>query len=749
MTSAESKAQPRGARDYRLDDSIDLQSQPALFGSLRRPGLVSVAADRKGALTAYRRLEGEIQAEEVTFGPFLWLAELDVLRSCSIEHEVAQLEGENFYRYLVRTQNWSDLKALSDHIATVSGQYASHPESPQLYLNDPVTQYLLSTGQTFYNKMALADVRQVVIRIYTALETFADPGDDPQRITAVALRDLATGELSLLDDSDEDKLLWHLSGKIKKLDPDLLLGHNLYKRDLELISQRAKIHKVKLDWGRGGGKLSGRRARTQVAEKQLDYQRYRVDGREFADSWILAILHDVSGRELTGYDLEDVAEHFGLALGKRNASLEERADKDTAAIAALHGNLLYPYFLQSQIFPLSFENVMLRGNATRINHLFLREYYRCNHSIPTKPEVVPFAGGLTAQEHEGCAYGVYHCDVASLYPSLITAFDLGPEGDALKIFTGLLEVLRQFRLQTKARQRQAEDPSESAFFGNLQTTFKILINSFYGYLGFGQGHFADFERAAEVTRRGRELLLAMMEWLRGQEAHVLEVDTDGIYFVPSERFRDSGWLAALDAQLPTGVQVEFDGAYPGMYCHKMKNYALLEDDGTLTLRGSGLRSRALEPFLRQFIEDLIRSSLTQGPGSHQKVFADYESRLKAGLFSVEAVAKTETLIDSPYSYSKKIEKGGRNRAAVYELALTAERKYHAGESLSYYVVGDKATVTVYNHSRRVEEYNPEQPDINFKYYLKKLKQTYKNFEPVLSAPEIRCPIPYSELPRPD
>ena len=30
----------------------------------------------------------------------------------------------------------------------------------------------------------------------------------------------------------------------------------------------------------------------------------------------------------------------------------------------------------------------------------------------------------------------------------------------------------------------------------LQNTFKILINSFYGYLGFAQGHFADFDAAA-------------------------------------------------------------------------------------------------------------------------------------------------------------------------------------------------------------------------------------------------------------
>src|SRR2546421_9491166 len=66
----------------------------------------------------------------------------------------------------------------------------------------------------------------------------------------------------------------------------------------------------------------------------------------------------------------------------------------------------------------------------------------------------------------------------------------------------------------------------------LQNTFKILINSFYGYLGFAQGHFADFDAAARVTQIGRELLQKMIDWLTARGAQVIEVDTDGIYFIP-------------------------------------------------------------------------------------------------------------------------------------------------------------------------------------------------------------------------
>src|SRR5437879_5896665 len=142
----------------------------------------------------------------------------------------------------------------------------------------------------------------------------------------------------------------------------------------------------------------------------------------------------------------------------------------------------------------------------------------------------------------------------------------------------------------------------------LQNTFKILINSFYGYLGFAQGHFADFDAAARVTQIGRGLLQKMIAWLNEHGAQVIEVDTDGIYFVPpsavaagspdgrgsssaaagvppAKGFNAAGTAAAteeqiddlrrgLAAELPPGIEVEFDEQFDAMFSYKAKNYAL-------------------------------------------------------------------------------------------------------------------------------------------------------------------------------
>src|SRR3954466_15896263 len=114
-------------------------------------------------------------------------------------------------------------------------------------------------------------------------------------------------------------------------------------------------------------------------------------------------------------------------------------------------------------------------------------------------------------------------------------FDAWPATDQLQIFRHLLSDLRTFRLEAKAAMRAAEsaqDKGGARHLHALQNTFKILINSFYGYLGFAQGHFADFDAAARVTEIGRDLLKKMIVWLNERRAQVIEVDTDGIYFVP-------------------------------------------------------------------------------------------------------------------------------------------------------------------------------------------------------------------------
>ena len=51
---------------------------------------------------------------------------------------------------------------------------------------------------------------------------------------------------------------------------------------------RAKKLKKKLDWGRSGGFLRSRPSRLDIAEKNIDYPKFTIDGRHFVDTFLLA-----------------------------------------------------------------------------------------------------------------------------------------------------------------------------------------------------------------------------------------------------------------------------------------------------------------------------------------------------------------------------------------------------------------------------------------------------------------------------
>jgi DNA polymerase elongation subunit (family B) len=138
--------------------------------------------------------------------------------------------------------------------------------------------------------------------------------------------------------------------------------------------------------------------------------------------------------------------------------------------------------------------------------------------------------------------------------------------------------------------RAERDPARQHHLQALQNTFKILLNSFYGYLGFAQGHFADFDAAARVTQIGRDLLKKMIDWLNARGAQVIEVDTDGIYFVPPEKIDIDSLHKDLAKELPPGIDVEIDEQFDAMLSYKAKNYALLTKDGDVVIKGGALKS---------------------------------------------------------------------------------------------------------------------------------------------------------------
>ena len=713
-----------------------------LFGFDTTEGIVAVeffAPDRVQIFS--RETDGSTSLRSEEFAPFLWNSS-----------EGTPLEGTLALGKLITFPDWRSYQEARARFAKEG--------TPFFASNDPVQQYLTSSGRTLFKGMRFEDLRRLQIDIKTAISPgfeFSSPERDA--VIAVALSDSSGWEeICVIEEGSvesERAALEGLTAIIQARDPDVIEGHNLFKFSLPFLMARAKRLKVRLSWGREGSTLSSRPSRLQIAEKTIQYPKFTARGRHLVDTWVLAQYYDISSRELESLGLKSVARHFGVSENSR--VLLERNDiqrayredqgafrtyalqevRETRALAAIFSR---SYFIQAQIFPYNYQDAIIRGNATKIDALFLREYLRRGHSIPDLPQARPFEGGYTDIFATGVIEDVWHCDVTSLYPSVMLAFGYLPKNDALGVFGGMLRDLRAFRIQAKNALRSVDDPLERGTLHALQGTFKILLNSFYGYLGFAQGHFADFDAAERVTAKGREILKHMVDWLAARGARVIEIDTDGIYFRPPDGIKVEDLQSGLAAELPEGIEVEFDKRYPAMFSYKAKNYALLDDSGAIVIKGAALKSRGMEPYLRDYLETFVRLLLTREPEKAAALREDLALRIRRRELSIEALAKTEALQDSVASYSKKITASSRNRSAAFELAIKSGRNYQAGDQISYYITGASKKVTAYENARFASEWNPEARDENVEYYVAKLDELATKFEELASKRPVQSDL---------
>ncbi|TAG32656.1 MAG: DNA polymerase, partial [Verrucomicrobia bacterium] len=503
-------------------------------------------------------------------------------------------------------------------------------------------------------------------------------------------------------DGAEKALLEKFNQALAELDPDIIEGHNLFKFDLDFLQLRAKRHKVPCGWGRFGQSAKFRNSRLKVAERWVDFPRCDLPGRTVIDTFLLVQLHDITARELQGYGLKEVAVYFGVTgdedertylAGDRIAATyrEDRATflaylgddlRETAGVADV---LLPTYFEQVKTFPILLQEAALRGSSGKIDLLFQEEYYHARQACPVPLEVAAFEGGYTRSFQEGVFRHVLHFDVASLYPSLLLLLNRNPRSDALGVFIPLLRRLREYRLKYKGIAKSAATAEERAEAQARQASFKILINSFYGYLGFSGARFGDGELAAEVTRRGRELLCTLIDGFAAEGAMILEVDTDGIYLASETYFeRPEALLARMQPLLPAGIDLEHDGSYAAMWCYKAKNYAL-RDAGRVILKGSALRSRGTEPFLKALTGHLIRYLLGLEPESPVARWEALRRAISARTLEVADLVKAEVLSQNPDAYLKLVAEEGKGRRASAEAALRMHPRPRMGERVQYYL----------------------------------------------------------------
>jgi DNA polymerase I len=696
--------------------------------------------------------DGGRREQTMPFEPFAWLGSnpFDApVAGVSLEN----LKGTAALGILARA---SSMEAFDGFVKTARESVAVDAIRPL------ESQFLLQARARLYGDMGFARLRRCQVDIETASSDggFSDATRPGDRVLAIGMRFAGSDKLLLLDDQTDDaekRLLLSFNLELAAMDPDVIEGHNIFKFDLDYLRNRCRLRRVPCAWGRFGQRAVFRNSRLKVAERWIDFPRCDMPGRAVIDTYLLALLNDITTRELNSYGLKEVAVHFGITEeeGSGRTYIEGSRIADTFAndrarfCAYLSddlreteglGNLLLPtYFEQARAFPIPLQEATLRGTTVKIDLLFLEEYYHARQSCPQPPEIRPFDGGYTRSFSEGVFRHVLHFDVASLYPSLLLNIARNPANDSLGVFIPLLRRLLEYRLRYKQLARSAPTSDERDESQARQAAYKILINSFYGYLGFSGARFGDGELAAEVTRRGRELLQQLIDEFARQGCRILEADTDGIYLSSDEFFeKPEELLARVVPILPSGIELEFDGRYDSMFCYKAKNYALL-DSGKVTLRGSALRSRGVEPYLKKLTDSLIRYLLGVSDESPAGLVESYRRQLGDRSLVVAEIAKGEVLGMNPESYERFIAGGGKPRRASAEAALQMSPRPRMGERVTYYITPkQKGRTSDWQRARPLVLHDPVSAPYDPGHYAGKLDdwlERYGKFIGVAPAPD--------------
>jgi DNA polymerase elongation subunit (family B) len=738
-----------------------------LWGWDPTPGIVSVWAGTDGHATIWRRLPGPLVLvrEEARFRPWLLLDRLDDLRhlGAALRPERAgivpagvtfrELEGPGALRFLVSAD---DGRALTQAVLAGASRRLGRPLEHVRELGEasllslpPEEQYLVASGRTCFRELAFDQLRRLQLDLET---TGLDPARE--RIFLVAVR-APDGQVEILeaarshDDAAEAELLQKLAALVLAHDPDVIENHNLHGFDIPFLVRRAEILGVPLVLGRAPGlrrRPAARGARLGRGDADpLRRVRYTVPGRELIDTLDAVRRHDFSTRELPGHGLKAVARHLGLSAVDREqipgarvwqvwqtdpARVHRYAAADVAEAAGVARLLGGAAFALARMAPRRYERLADAGPATGvIDPLLVRAYLRAGAALPAHQpgDDTPHSGAALHLFAAGVARRIVKADVASLYPSLMRQYRIGPARDRLGVMLALVDGLVEQRLAAKARARAAPPGSPARHTDEaLSAAMKIVVNSAYGYLGaVGLTRFSDVHAANAVTRHGRDVLGLICRQLAGRGVTLLEADTDGVYFsVPASwsEADERRVVAEVAALLPPRVHLEFDGRYAAMLSHEPKNYALQPYDGPLVLRGVAFRSSRAEPFGEQFLRRAIARLLDGDVVGVQAIYVETVTALRRRAVATFDVTARVRLTKTPAQY---LATRANRRELGYEAALAhGLREWSVGDSLRVYRgSGGRARLCPDDDDARDGDV-PDARDYDVEYYVRLLRETF-------------------------
>ena len=751
-----------------------MYDSPLVYGKSQTPNIVAlhpVWFNENATMRVYTREGEQVIHDDVEWFPYAWISDPSIVRDVD-GITTYGLKGGLHYNYLAYVSTYDDWKVLKSRInkANEARNYSGY------YVSNLPQQYLMQTGDTLFKGMKFNDVVRMQLDIETYGENHfarAENPDDP--ITIIVASDNRGRKIILhwkegyghIEHSrycvDEEHMLNEFVDLINEWDPDVIELHNGFKYDWPYIRTRAERYGIKLTIGRDASEPWGYESTFRAGENNRDFPVTAINGRHVVDTMFAAMRYDVYKRDLPNHRLKDVAKYFGFADDSRTyipgdkiwwhwdndpEPLLDYALDDVYETGAIAEELLGGEFYTSPILPMTYENIARKGSGSKVEALFLREYLRQRHSIPRPQIGTQRYGGHTRIHVQGVKGPIVYADVESLYPSIMLHFEgCAPENDVLRIFQDLLQALTDQRFRWKKNKNQAKTPETRRKWDGQQAGAKVLINSFYGYMGSAYGSWNDFEAADKVALSGQDVVKSMVSFVEGKGGEVIEVDTDGVIFVPPPNVmgeeEEIAFVKSMTHKMPKGIKVGFDGRFEKMLSYRAKNYMLVSYDGSIVKKGGAFKSRGLEAYNKEFLDSGFVAILNGGLTELTTLYNTYRERILNREMTAEELSTTKNLTKTFEEYESDIRTNNNCRQmAQYEVGMKLVNEYGEpigkGDRVSYYVSGsskDYKDKSAYELAKPIREFDPQ--DYNVVHYLERLNTTAERFKPMFSGPDFR------------
>lgn len=488
--------------------------------------------------------------------------------------------------------------------------------------------------------------------------------------------------------SDEAALLKRVHDILLEYQPDALATYNGDGFDLPYLKIRADKWKVPLTVGLDFSAVVAGEDSKIAGMLHLDLHQFvrRIFGRNMkTDSYSL---DNVAG-ELLGHGKHKVdLDILHRVWDNEPEKLEEfcRYNMHDADLTLQLCQKLLPDMIEfSQITGLPTFDGIRQSFSRLVEAYILKRAGEFNVLAPNKPVAQQidqrmdqqYEGGFVYQPTPGVYQNIVVFDFRSLYPTVISAHQIGPETlqcDCCKENTVpgfpeywfcrkkkgflplILEELIARRADVKRLVKQAEG-REKNMLEARSYALKLLANAFYGYLGFYGARWYSFASARATTAYARNYIQSTIEKAQQAGFQVIYADTDSCFLLlgSQELGKASAFMESINRHLPGQMELELEGHYRrGLFVAlkggdkggsdkgAKKKYALLRDNGSLKITGFETVRRNWSALAKDVQKDVLLLVLEEKTQEALQYVRQVVEELKQGRITTERlVIKTK------------------------------------------------------------------------------------------------------------